>query len=337
MSRKQSIQGTLQTSASPNGTFPTVPVMSLADARRRLSVVQEEVDKPLVKLESMVRAQRSIDNLREITNSMKQLVPPSVNALDRSGRGAYQEPIVPPDTDAFLHMLHRNAIADEDLKEKYERVVQQRAVASLHLSSQATPPSGEYAQVLQSKTDPFQSNQERVRRIVALTPRSLAKQRGMSFARDGGGGSHAASPRHHDDDEHGDDDDTHHQKKSNASMRHLADSLANTKSDDLLEKSIVMQASKQDFQGNLSLKKAVQLAMAAQHAQQMESMRRTFEQRLNEAIKDAREEGHILGRKEGSDHARSTLAAQQAKLDELEQHMEGNHRDQGTLCARREE
>lgn len=293
--------------------------MSLEEAQRRLAEVRQETSKPLNKLDSMVRAQRSIDSLRDITKSMKQLIPLTASTSDRHSRSngaAQQEPIVPPDTAAFLQVLHRKAIADEDLKEKYQRVVQQRAVASLHLSSQATPPTGEYAQVLQSKTDPFQSNEERVRKIVSLTPRSLAKQRGMVFP----GGS---SPHEHEDDAHdGEEDEALKQKKSNSNMRSLADSLATTRTDELLEKSVVLQASKQDFQGNLSLKKAVQLAMAAQHAQQIETMKRTFEQRLSEAVTGAREEGLIVGRKEGSDNSRAQLVAQQAKIDEMEQHIE---------------
>ncbi|CUG09894.1 Hypothetical protein, putative [Bodo saltans] len=315
--------------------------MTLDDAKRRLAAAREDAFKPLPKLESMVRAQRSIDSLREITKSMRQLVPPqNNNASDHNKHSSQQqlrygssssslhqlqqEPLIPPDKAAFLQVLERKALADEDLKEKYERMQQQRAVASLHLSSQATPPTGEYAQVLQSKVDPFKSNAETVHKIVSLTPRSLAKQhRAMSFSGNSQPrGASPGSPRGDDDDEQDEDDEKTKMKKSNSNMRSLADSLANTKTDDLLEKSIVLQASKQDFQGNLSLKKAVQLAMAAQHAQQVESMKRTFELRLNEAIKGAREEGLIRGRKEGSDNARAQLCAQEVKIEELEQQME---------------
>lgn len=317
--------------------------LTLDDAKRKLAEYKAVTKNPPPPLEAMTRAQVHIEKLRSLTRDLKNVFSPSharggtltsptspmQGSMSSNGnnrglasvrtlspvRGQPEQPIIPHDKEAFLQQLHRHAVPDDEIRERYERMQAKERVKSLHLSFSATPPTGEYKGVLQGKTDAFQSNMGRFEKLSSLTPRSLAKQRSMGHITGG-----ASSPGHHGDDE----DDEEGGKNSEGqkdSMRALADSLAETRTDELLEKSIVLQSNKQDIQGNLSLKRAVQLAMAAQHTQQIESMKRTFEQRLHEAVKVAKDEGLIMGRKEGSDFARTQLDGQAAKVAELERHI----------------
>lgn len=296
---------------------------SFEDAKRQLTEWRETMAAPLPKLESMTRAQVHLQRLRELTKSLTAVLPKGPGTAGGGGgvpplraiAAKKEDPIVPDDKEAFLQQLHRSAVPDDDLRERYERMKKFEQVKGLHLSFQSTPPQGEYKGLLQAKTDAFESNFTRFEKLSALTPRSLARQK--RFA----GGSSVGSPGQAPPSARKEDGDEEEPKEDDAAkpstLRSMASTLAETDTKDLLEKTIVMQTTKHEFQGNLSLKRAVQLAMAAQHAQQLEDMKRTFEQRLHEAVSAAKDEGMALGRKEGAESSQVQLEQQSAKIQEL--------------------